>query len=173
MGALTKDEEWLVKSSEREPNGPDDQELCRIVRRLAGRVEELERGLRMLGRAIYDGAPDTLWLLEEDAINMTAVECIDGLLSRAPTAPREAATEKAAAILQWIDSGELTADLSDRAPTESTGADVDRNGEPRIYPCDECGTLRSKAEGGTVFTVCDDCWDRHFRGTTPTSEESK
>lgn len=32
--------------------------------------------------------------------------------------------------------------------------------EERIYPCAECGTLRSKAEGGTVFTVCDDCWDK-------------
>ena len=31
----------------------------------------------------------------------------------------------------------------------------------RIYPCDDCGKLRSKAEGGTVFTICDECWDRH------------
>lgn len=29
----------------------------------------------------------------------------------------------------------------------------------RIYPCMRCGTLRSKAEGGTTFTVCDECWD--------------
>jgi hypothetical protein len=29
----------------------------------------------------------------------------------------------------------------------------------RIYPCDRCGKLRSKAEGGTTFTVCDECWD--------------
>ncbi len=27
------------------------------------------------------------------------------------------------------------------------------------YSCDKCGTLRTKDEGGTVFTVCDDCWD--------------
>ena len=31
--------------------------------------------------------------------------------------------------------------------------------EDRKYPCDKCGKLRSKAEGGTVFTVCDECWD--------------
>jgi hypothetical protein len=31
--------------------------------------------------------------------------------------------------------------------------------DERIYPCDKCGALRSKAEGGTVFTVCDRCWD--------------
>lgn len=29
----------------------------------------------------------------------------------------------------------------------------------RIYPCAKCGIMRSKAEGGTTFTVCDACWD--------------
>ncbi|MBK8006787.1 MAG: hypothetical protein IPK12_23645 [Gemmatimonadetes bacterium] len=28
------------------------------------------------------------------------------------------------------------------------------------YPCVECGKLRTKAEGGTTFTVCDACWDK-------------
>jgi hypothetical protein len=28
------------------------------------------------------------------------------------------------------------------------------------YPCANCGTLRTKAEGGTTFTVCDSCWDK-------------
>lgn len=28
------------------------------------------------------------------------------------------------------------------------------------YPCAKCGTLRTKSEGGTVFTVCDECWDK-------------
>jgi hypothetical protein len=32
--------------------------------------------------------------------------------------------------------------------------------EPRIYPCRECGVMRTKSEGGTIFTVCDACWDR-------------
>lgn len=27
------------------------------------------------------------------------------------------------------------------------------------YPCVKCGLLRTKAEGGTTFTVCDMCWD--------------
>lgn len=30
--------------------------------------------------------------------------------------------------------------------------------EDRIYPCDKCGLLRSKDEGGAIFTVCDACW---------------
>lgn len=34
--------------------------------------------------------------------------------------------------------------------------------DKRIYPCDKCGKLRSKNEGGTTFTVCDECWDKHF-----------
>lgn len=33
----------------------------------------------------------------------------------------------------------------------------------RIYPCADCGKMRSKNEGGTTFTVCDDCWDKHFK----------
>jgi hypothetical protein len=35
--------------------------------------------------------------------------------------------------------------------------------DERIYPCDDCGVMRSKNEGGTTFTVCDDCWDAHYR----------
>lgn len=42
--------------------------------------------------------------------------------------------------------------------------------EERKYPCDLCGKLRSKAEGGTVFTVCDECWDATYRRTAPARE---
>ena len=28
-----------------------------------------------------------------------------------------------------------------------------------LYPCRDCGKLRTKDQGGTVFAVCDDCWD--------------
>ena len=36
------------------------------------------------------------------------------------------------------------------------------------YPCADCGKPRTKAEGGTTFTVCDECWDKAFppKGTT-------
>lgn len=33
----------------------------------------------------------------------------------------------------------------------------------KIYPCDRCGVMRSKDEGGTIFTVCDDCWDKTYK----------
>lgn len=33
---------------------------------------------------------------------------------------------------------------------------IDRD---KKYPCERCGALRTKAQGGTVFTVCDACWD--------------
>lgn len=39
--------------------------------------------------------------------------------------------------------------------------------EGRIYPCDECGVLRTKGEGGTTFTVCDECWDKLHPGPRP------
>ena len=40
------------------------------------------------------------------------------------------------------------------AVRDQTTQDTDRR-----YPCDKCGVLRTKTEGGTTFTVCDACWD--------------
>jgi hypothetical protein len=39
---------------------------------------------------------------------------------------------------------------------------MNEDADARIYPCADCGKMRSKNEGGTVFTVCDECWDRHY-----------
>lgn len=50
-------------------------------------------------------------------------------------------------------------------PTPSPSAPVtplDDAGDA-IYPCDRCGRRRTKAQGGTTFTMCDTCWD----ATTP------
>jgi len=38
------------------------------------------------------------------------------------------------------------------------------------YPCNECGVTRTKAEGGTVFTVCDTCWDARSHCACKTDE---
>ncbi len=46
--------------------------------------------------------------------------------------------------------------------SEQQGAAPDDK-DARIYPCDRCGKMRSKNEGGTVFTVCDTCWDEGHR----------
>lgn len=35
-----------------------------------------------------------------------------------------------------------------------------------LYPCDHCEVMRTKAEGGNIFTLCDVCWDKHFSNTT-------
>jgi hypothetical protein len=32
----------------------------------------------------------------------------------------------------------------------------------RIYPCEDCGKMRTKDEGGTTFTICDECWEKHY-----------
>ena len=42
----------------------------------------------------------------------------------------------------------------------------------RIYPCANCGTLRTKDEGGAVFTVCDECWDEHYKTKSVRKEEA-
>jgi hypothetical protein len=30
--------------------------------------------------------------------------------------------------------------------------------DERIHACAKCGVMRSKNEGGEIFTVCDECW---------------
>jgi hypothetical protein len=51
-----------------------------------------------------------------------------------------------------------------RIPSEGGGeVAMGRDYDARIYPCKDCGLMRSKAEGGTTFTVCDACWDKHFK----------
>jgi len=42
-----------------------------------------------------------------------------------------------------------------------------KDGNDRVYPCADCGKLRSKKEGGSAFTVCDDCWDEHYKQSAP------
>jgi len=48
-----------------------------------------------------------------------------------------------------------------------TNTSSDKNA--RIYPCADCGTLRSEAEGGKLFTVCDECWAKAY----PYSEDKQ
>jgi hypothetical protein len=50
------------------------------------------------------------------------------------------------------------------------GEEVPVGEAEKTYPCDECGALRTKAQGGTTFTVCDDCWDKHRPEAPSTSE---
>ena len=47
----------------------------------------------------------------------------------------------------------------------------DRELEEKKYPCVDCGKLRTKAEGGTTFTVCGECWDKSHK--KPTSDVNK
>ncbi len=37
------------------------------------------------------------------------------------------------------------------------------NRKEKLYPCYDCGKLRTAEEGGTIFTVCDKCWDKHYK----------
>lgn len=36
-----------------------------------------------------------------------------------------------------------------------------------LYKCDNCSTMRTKAQGGTTFTVCDECWNKLHPKTSP------
>ena len=48
---------------------------------------------------------------------------------------------------------------------------MDKEAQVRKYPCDMCGKLRSKDEGGTVFTVCDECWDKSYPKSSKGKQE--
>lgn len=48
--------------------------------------------------------------------------------------------------------GERMTDFMQDAMRDAWGATT------RRYPCHQCGTLRSRDEGGTTFSVCDRCW---------------
>lgn len=41
-----------------------------------------------------------------------------------------------------------------------------------VYPCDDCGKLRSQNLGGTVFTVCDECWNKHHLKEKPLDNQA-
>lgn len=46
----------------------------------------------------------------------------------------------------------------------------------KTYPCVDCGVLRTEKEGGAIFTVCDDCYDKHYKpkkAKTPEDEAEK
>lgn len=65
---------------------------------------------------------------------------------------------------RWV---EYASDESqpDEAPLLDILPSVLREESPddeRIYPCASCGKMRSKNEGGTVFTVCDECWNKEI-----------
>lgn len=60
---------------------------------------------------------------------------------------------------------ESTAIAGDRAVSDGGSGLESPPNDARVYPCADCGLMRSKAEGGTVFTVCDTCWDKHWKKT--------
>ena len=49
--------------------------------------------------------------------------------------------------------------------------DKDRELEEKKYPCVDCGKLRTAGEGGTIFTVCDECWDKSHKKPTSNVDE--
>lgn len=46
-----------------------------------------------------------------------------------------------------------------RVRVQEKGGEVEAE---KTYPCKDCGLPRTEAEGGTIFSVCDVCWDKHY-----------
>lgn len=46
-------------------------------------------------------------------------------------------------------------------------SEVDGEKKDEQYPCDKCGVMRTRAEGGAIFTLCEKCWDDHFKPPIP------
>ena len=55
-----------------------------------------------------------------------------------------------------------TKSIESETPAAVAGAARGSGAGETLYPCVDCGTLRTKAEGGTTFTVCDECWEKHY-----------
>lgn len=76
-----------------------------------------------------------------------------------------------------IEIAEMSQDEFDKLPEFEGVEEIKRhypaikrepiNDDDKVYPCVECGTLRSKREGGTIFTLCDKCWGKHFKQVSP------
>lgn len=83
---------------------------------------------------------------------------------------QQAITEGAKALKRFIglSSKFNRGELEDFAISVIDAIGYPVEGEPppdseRIYPCIYCNTMRTKAEGGTTFTVCDECWGKHHK----------
>ena len=90
---------------------------------------------------------------------------LTGLLRRCWPVVREAARsfpitsydrEKANALLPDLEEFKA---VEDEPIMPGPDKEWDSEAQAAIYPCAMCGKLRTKDEGGTVFTVCDNCWD--------------
>ncbi|RPJ36947.1 MAG: hypothetical protein EHM35_07250 [Planctomycetaceae bacterium] len=69
-------------------------------------------------------------------------------------------------LRRWLLVWEQGASVAGTLPAETRALASPPPPEPAEpkYPCDCCGLLRTKAEGGTTFTVCDHCWDNCKHG---------
>src|SRR5262245_52758670 len=86
--------------------------------------------------------------------------CGDGAISAASERDEDSRSTAGA-------TGKVESSPSPSAPNASKSLKPNDTDE-RIYPCRECGVMRSEAEGGTTFTVCDKCWDQaHGKTVAP------
>lgn len=93
-------------------------------------------------------------IVEDTGVTQLEVRCSCGF-TQAANCPRHARAVADSHIAKYL--------------REKNPVIVDRATGEQPYSCVECGELRTKAEGGTVFTVCDNCWDKHHppRGSAP------
>lgn len=125
--------------------------------------------VQLAAKAESEGEPMTTpaWALTEAEIE----QAVNGHFESS-AAHRAIARAQAAKIAGWLreESGypykPATPALKIAADAIEAGLAASATGgamsDERMYPCADCGKLRTKAEGGTVFTVCDECWDKHW-----------
>jgi len=79
--------------------------------------------------------------------------------------------EKDSVALEWmianLEQGKSPREPSGLSVTQTLDtqekSECPKEDSDRIYPCIECGKLRTRDEGGTTFTLCDKCWDKHYK----------
>lgn len=88
-------------------------------------------------------------------------------LSRGSETPQKIEIPDPSTIPSWCPLPDAGESLPPQAVRQTATAIMERAEKERLqdapepeptYPCQKCGAMRTKAEGGTTFTVCDACW---------------
>lgn len=70
-------------------------------------------------------------------------------------------------INAWIGLNSEERKIYNQAITDIASLFTDKE---KTCPCADCGKMRTADEGGTTFTVCDECWDKHYKEQTKKEE---
>lgn len=111
-------------------------------------------------------------IVERQGMTAPPLRHLAACLRAAPQAAQESITERldrhgAIDITGGADSVDYVNAMRGQPISAPQAAQETPDKDAEIYPCADCGVLRSKAQGAKIFTVCDTCWDKHYKNMKP------